>query len=176
MIRRPPRSTHCISSAASDVYKRQLQHQLHHIVSVRILRHLDRVLHHLLHHLLLELPILRLQRERHEFLGDVQTVRVARSPRKVVDDLGHDELLVLAAEEQNRLLYCVGPMVVLVGYHAVTVASSLMCPFISDVIKSSSSFVSIISIITCTEWVPCLSKHILYIIPSSYFFTFSLPF
>eukprot|EP00825_Cyclidium_porcatum_P031837 TRINITY_DN33784_c0_g1_i1.p4 TRINITY_DN33784_c0_g1~~TRINITY_DN33784_c0_g1_i1.p4 ORF type:complete len:110 (+),score=38.80 TRINITY_DN33784_c0_g1_i1:99-428(+) len=24
MIRRPPRSTHCISSAASDVYKRQL--------------------------------------------------------------------------------------------------------------------------------------------------------
>jgi len=23
MIRRPPRSTHCISSAASDVYKRQ---------------------------------------------------------------------------------------------------------------------------------------------------------
>ena len=25
MIRRPPRSTHCISSAASDVYKRQLQ-------------------------------------------------------------------------------------------------------------------------------------------------------
>ena len=26
MIRRPPRSTHCISSAASDVYKRQTQH------------------------------------------------------------------------------------------------------------------------------------------------------
>eukprot|EP00825_Cyclidium_porcatum_P020561 TRINITY_DN2324_c0_g1_i1.p1 TRINITY_DN2324_c0_g1~~TRINITY_DN2324_c0_g1_i1.p1 ORF type:complete len:178 (-),score=25.16 TRINITY_DN2324_c0_g1_i1:167-700(-) len=26
MIRRPPRSTHCISSAASDVYKRQAQH------------------------------------------------------------------------------------------------------------------------------------------------------
>jgi len=26
MIRRPPRSTHCISSAASDVYKRQPQH------------------------------------------------------------------------------------------------------------------------------------------------------
>ena len=25
MIRRPPRSTHCISSAASDVYKRQLE-------------------------------------------------------------------------------------------------------------------------------------------------------
>ena len=25
MIRRPPRSTHCISSAASDVYKRQAQ-------------------------------------------------------------------------------------------------------------------------------------------------------
>ena len=25
MIRRPPRSTHCISSAASDVYKRQVQ-------------------------------------------------------------------------------------------------------------------------------------------------------
>eukprot|EP00825_Cyclidium_porcatum_P032687 TRINITY_DN3489_c0_g1_i2.p2 TRINITY_DN3489_c0_g1~~TRINITY_DN3489_c0_g1_i2.p2 ORF type:complete len:102 (-),score=23.54 TRINITY_DN3489_c0_g1_i2:50-355(-) len=25
MIRRPPRSTHCISSAASDVYKRQTQ-------------------------------------------------------------------------------------------------------------------------------------------------------
>jgi len=25
MIRRPPRSTHCISSAASDVYKRQMQ-------------------------------------------------------------------------------------------------------------------------------------------------------
>eukprot|EP00825_Cyclidium_porcatum_P031492 TRINITY_DN33363_c0_g1_i1.p1 TRINITY_DN33363_c0_g1~~TRINITY_DN33363_c0_g1_i1.p1 ORF type:complete len:225 (-),score=42.47 TRINITY_DN33363_c0_g1_i1:203-877(-) len=28
MIRRPPRSTHCISSAASDVYKRQVQHTL----------------------------------------------------------------------------------------------------------------------------------------------------
>jgi len=28
MIRRPPRSTHCISSAASDVYKRQLQVKL----------------------------------------------------------------------------------------------------------------------------------------------------
>ena len=28
MIRRPPRSTHCISSAASDVYKRQvLEHK-----------------------------------------------------------------------------------------------------------------------------------------------------
>eukprot|EP00975_Prorocentrum_lima_P011195 2374681-Prorocentrum_lima.AAC.1 len=26
MIRRPPRSTHCISSAASDVYKRQLEY------------------------------------------------------------------------------------------------------------------------------------------------------
>eukprot|EP00826_Nyctotherus_ovalis_P065952 TRINITY_DN9719_c0_g1_i1.p1 TRINITY_DN9719_c0_g1~~TRINITY_DN9719_c0_g1_i1.p1 ORF type:complete len:125 (+),score=6.04 TRINITY_DN9719_c0_g1_i1:29-376(+) len=25
MIRRPPRSTHCISSAASDVYKRQIR-------------------------------------------------------------------------------------------------------------------------------------------------------
>ena len=28
MIRRPPRSTHCISSAASDVYKRQQFHDL----------------------------------------------------------------------------------------------------------------------------------------------------
>eukprot|EP00825_Cyclidium_porcatum_P011165 TRINITY_DN15707_c0_g1_i1.p3 TRINITY_DN15707_c0_g1~~TRINITY_DN15707_c0_g1_i1.p3 ORF type:complete len:118 (+),score=5.51 TRINITY_DN15707_c0_g1_i1:76-429(+) len=28
MIRRPQRSTHCISSAASDVYKRQIQCQL----------------------------------------------------------------------------------------------------------------------------------------------------
>ena len=27
MIRRPPRSTHCISSAASDVYKRQVYNQ-----------------------------------------------------------------------------------------------------------------------------------------------------
>eukprot|EP00826_Nyctotherus_ovalis_P050771 TRINITY_DN6264_c0_g3_i1.p1 TRINITY_DN6264_c0_g3~~TRINITY_DN6264_c0_g3_i1.p1 ORF type:complete len:279 (+),score=58.78 TRINITY_DN6264_c0_g3_i1:25-837(+) len=27
MIRRPPRSTHCISSAASDVYKRQIMHK-----------------------------------------------------------------------------------------------------------------------------------------------------
>eukprot|EP00826_Nyctotherus_ovalis_P021864 TRINITY_DN17134_c0_g3_i2.p1 TRINITY_DN17134_c0_g3~~TRINITY_DN17134_c0_g3_i2.p1 ORF type:complete len:121 (-),score=14.79 TRINITY_DN17134_c0_g3_i2:23-361(-) len=35
MIRRPPRSTHCISSAASDVYKRQL---LFHIKNV-ILKH-----------------------------------------------------------------------------------------------------------------------------------------
>eukprot|EP00825_Cyclidium_porcatum_P021314 TRINITY_DN23806_c0_g1_i2.p4 TRINITY_DN23806_c0_g1~~TRINITY_DN23806_c0_g1_i2.p4 ORF type:complete len:100 (-),score=17.63 TRINITY_DN23806_c0_g1_i2:711-1010(-) len=26
MIRRPPRSTHCISSAASDVYKRQVRY------------------------------------------------------------------------------------------------------------------------------------------------------
>eukprot|EP00825_Cyclidium_porcatum_P025912 TRINITY_DN28025_c0_g1_i1.p3 TRINITY_DN28025_c0_g1~~TRINITY_DN28025_c0_g1_i1.p3 ORF type:complete len:177 (+),score=12.17 TRINITY_DN28025_c0_g1_i1:67-597(+) len=29
MIRRPPRSTHCISSAASDVYKRQFQYFPH---------------------------------------------------------------------------------------------------------------------------------------------------
>ena len=29
MIRRPPRSTHCISSAASDVYKRQSQGHAH---------------------------------------------------------------------------------------------------------------------------------------------------
>ena len=29
MIRRPPRSTHCISSAASDVYKRQNAKGLH---------------------------------------------------------------------------------------------------------------------------------------------------
>eukprot|EP00826_Nyctotherus_ovalis_P013050 TRINITY_DN13492_c0_g1_i2.p2 TRINITY_DN13492_c0_g1~~TRINITY_DN13492_c0_g1_i2.p2 ORF type:complete len:135 (+),score=57.20 TRINITY_DN13492_c0_g1_i2:24-407(+) len=28
MIRRPPRSTHCISSAASDVYKRQTKRKL----------------------------------------------------------------------------------------------------------------------------------------------------
>ena len=28
MIRRPPRSTHCISSAASDVYKRQIDDSL----------------------------------------------------------------------------------------------------------------------------------------------------
>eukprot|EP00826_Nyctotherus_ovalis_P039456 TRINITY_DN3799_c0_g1_i18.p1 TRINITY_DN3799_c0_g1~~TRINITY_DN3799_c0_g1_i18.p1 ORF type:complete len:281 (-),score=97.37 TRINITY_DN3799_c0_g1_i18:110-931(-) len=30
MIRRPPRSTHCISSAASDVYKRQVHNRLMH--------------------------------------------------------------------------------------------------------------------------------------------------
>eukprot|EP00825_Cyclidium_porcatum_P043362 TRINITY_DN6131_c0_g1_i1.p3 TRINITY_DN6131_c0_g1~~TRINITY_DN6131_c0_g1_i1.p3 ORF type:complete len:183 (-),score=21.68 TRINITY_DN6131_c0_g1_i1:733-1281(-) len=29
MIRRPPRSTHCISSAASDVYKRQVKSELY---------------------------------------------------------------------------------------------------------------------------------------------------
>eukprot|EP00825_Cyclidium_porcatum_P035305 TRINITY_DN37023_c0_g1_i1.p3 TRINITY_DN37023_c0_g1~~TRINITY_DN37023_c0_g1_i1.p3 ORF type:complete len:108 (-),score=35.40 TRINITY_DN37023_c0_g1_i1:85-408(-) len=29
MMRRPPRSTHCISSAASDVYKRQYQRRVH---------------------------------------------------------------------------------------------------------------------------------------------------
>eukprot|EP00825_Cyclidium_porcatum_P001669 TRINITY_DN10760_c0_g1_i1.p3 TRINITY_DN10760_c0_g1~~TRINITY_DN10760_c0_g1_i1.p3 ORF type:complete len:102 (-),score=28.67 TRINITY_DN10760_c0_g1_i1:114-419(-) len=29
MIRRPPRSTHCISSAASDVYKRQYKRRVH---------------------------------------------------------------------------------------------------------------------------------------------------
>eukprot|EP00826_Nyctotherus_ovalis_P030632 TRINITY_DN24455_c0_g1_i2.p1 TRINITY_DN24455_c0_g1~~TRINITY_DN24455_c0_g1_i2.p1 ORF type:complete len:140 (-),score=2.84 TRINITY_DN24455_c0_g1_i2:279-668(-) len=28
MVRRPPRSTHCISSAASDVYKRQIRYLL----------------------------------------------------------------------------------------------------------------------------------------------------
>ena len=28
MIRRPPRSTHCISSAASDVYKRQVTYDV----------------------------------------------------------------------------------------------------------------------------------------------------
>eukprot|EP00825_Cyclidium_porcatum_P016550 TRINITY_DN19541_c0_g1_i1.p6 TRINITY_DN19541_c0_g1~~TRINITY_DN19541_c0_g1_i1.p6 ORF type:complete len:195 (-),score=11.17 TRINITY_DN19541_c0_g1_i1:1680-2264(-) len=31
MTRRPPRSTHCISSAASDVYKRQYQRRVHGI-------------------------------------------------------------------------------------------------------------------------------------------------
>ena len=33
MIRRPPRSTHCISSAASDVYKRQPQTELNDYMS-----------------------------------------------------------------------------------------------------------------------------------------------
>eukprot|EP00826_Nyctotherus_ovalis_P064998 TRINITY_DN9543_c0_g1_i12.p1 TRINITY_DN9543_c0_g1~~TRINITY_DN9543_c0_g1_i12.p1 ORF type:complete len:112 (-),score=16.40 TRINITY_DN9543_c0_g1_i12:151-465(-) len=32
MIRRPPRSTHCISSAASDVYKRQINSSVPKIV------------------------------------------------------------------------------------------------------------------------------------------------
>ena len=31
MIRRPPRSTHCISSAASDVYKRQAFNNAHSV-------------------------------------------------------------------------------------------------------------------------------------------------
>ena len=31
MIRRPPRSTHCISSAASDVYKRQVQADINNL-------------------------------------------------------------------------------------------------------------------------------------------------
>eukprot|EP00825_Cyclidium_porcatum_P045346 TRINITY_DN6879_c0_g1_i1.p3 TRINITY_DN6879_c0_g1~~TRINITY_DN6879_c0_g1_i1.p3 ORF type:complete len:118 (-),score=29.02 TRINITY_DN6879_c0_g1_i1:457-810(-) len=35
MIRRPPRSTHCISSAASDVYKRQYQRRVHGTVKPR---------------------------------------------------------------------------------------------------------------------------------------------
>ena len=35
MIRRPPRSTHCISSAASDVYKRQVQDQTKNIKTAR---------------------------------------------------------------------------------------------------------------------------------------------
>ena len=35
MIRRPPRSTHCISSAASDVYKRQASHILQEILTVK---------------------------------------------------------------------------------------------------------------------------------------------
>eukprot|EP00826_Nyctotherus_ovalis_P057329 TRINITY_DN7833_c0_g1_i1.p1 TRINITY_DN7833_c0_g1~~TRINITY_DN7833_c0_g1_i1.p1 ORF type:complete len:177 (+),score=43.83 TRINITY_DN7833_c0_g1_i1:36-533(+) len=33
MIRRPPRSTHCISSAASDVYKRQVHEEQEDIIS-----------------------------------------------------------------------------------------------------------------------------------------------
>eukprot|EP00825_Cyclidium_porcatum_P049265 TRINITY_DN8470_c0_g1_i2.p1 TRINITY_DN8470_c0_g1~~TRINITY_DN8470_c0_g1_i2.p1 ORF type:complete len:120 (+),score=23.79 TRINITY_DN8470_c0_g1_i2:3-362(+) len=33
MIRRPPRSTHCISSAASDVYKRQYPYSVHYQIS-----------------------------------------------------------------------------------------------------------------------------------------------
>eukprot|EP00825_Cyclidium_porcatum_P004233 TRINITY_DN11971_c0_g1_i1.p2 TRINITY_DN11971_c0_g1~~TRINITY_DN11971_c0_g1_i1.p2 ORF type:complete len:101 (+),score=21.79 TRINITY_DN11971_c0_g1_i1:81-383(+) len=32
MIRRPPRSTHCISSAASDVYKRQIESKYSHLL------------------------------------------------------------------------------------------------------------------------------------------------
>eukprot|EP00825_Cyclidium_porcatum_P028949 TRINITY_DN31059_c0_g1_i2.p2 TRINITY_DN31059_c0_g1~~TRINITY_DN31059_c0_g1_i2.p2 ORF type:complete len:111 (-),score=21.94 TRINITY_DN31059_c0_g1_i2:4-336(-) len=32
MMRRPPRSTHCISSAASDVYKRQVEDILEELV------------------------------------------------------------------------------------------------------------------------------------------------
>eukprot|EP00826_Nyctotherus_ovalis_P032129 TRINITY_DN25948_c0_g1_i4.p2 TRINITY_DN25948_c0_g1~~TRINITY_DN25948_c0_g1_i4.p2 ORF type:complete len:104 (+),score=10.25 TRINITY_DN25948_c0_g1_i4:70-381(+) len=36
MIRRPPRSTHCISSAASDVYKRQQMHDIHAIQEIQI--------------------------------------------------------------------------------------------------------------------------------------------
>eukprot|EP00825_Cyclidium_porcatum_P046204 TRINITY_DN7203_c0_g1_i1.p2 TRINITY_DN7203_c0_g1~~TRINITY_DN7203_c0_g1_i1.p2 ORF type:complete len:112 (+),score=22.02 TRINITY_DN7203_c0_g1_i1:152-487(+) len=34
MIRRPPRSTHCISSAASDVYKRQLLYSAHALLHI----------------------------------------------------------------------------------------------------------------------------------------------
>eukprot|EP00825_Cyclidium_porcatum_P005610 TRINITY_DN1274_c0_g1_i1.p1 TRINITY_DN1274_c0_g1~~TRINITY_DN1274_c0_g1_i1.p1 ORF type:complete len:196 (+),score=50.10 TRINITY_DN1274_c0_g1_i1:136-723(+) len=37
MIRRPPRSTHCISSAASDVYKRQVQHLILKIMKKLVL-------------------------------------------------------------------------------------------------------------------------------------------
>eukprot|EP00826_Nyctotherus_ovalis_P027578 TRINITY_DN2155_c0_g2_i2.p1 TRINITY_DN2155_c0_g2~~TRINITY_DN2155_c0_g2_i2.p1 ORF type:complete len:160 (+),score=18.38 TRINITY_DN2155_c0_g2_i2:25-480(+) len=36
MIRRPPRSTHCISSAASDVYKRQLPEWTGHAMIARV--------------------------------------------------------------------------------------------------------------------------------------------
>ena len=36
MIRRPPRSTHCISSAASDVYKRQLNYKVNCFIVVWI--------------------------------------------------------------------------------------------------------------------------------------------
>ena len=36
MIRRPPRYTHCISSAASDVYKRQNQHEAEIATGIKI--------------------------------------------------------------------------------------------------------------------------------------------
>ena len=42
MIRRPPRSTHCISSAASDVYKRQTLYGHENTLSVTV----DQMIHH----------------------------------------------------------------------------------------------------------------------------------
>jgi len=36
MIRRPPRSTHCISSAASDVYKRQYLDRLQALSAITV--------------------------------------------------------------------------------------------------------------------------------------------
>eukprot|EP00826_Nyctotherus_ovalis_P048496 TRINITY_DN5721_c0_g1_i4.p1 TRINITY_DN5721_c0_g1~~TRINITY_DN5721_c0_g1_i4.p1 ORF type:complete len:189 (+),score=1.08 TRINITY_DN5721_c0_g1_i4:23-568(+) len=39
MIRRPPRSTHCISSAASDVYKRQIKYRIYgSLIFIEIVR------------------------------------------------------------------------------------------------------------------------------------------
>eukprot|EP00826_Nyctotherus_ovalis_P038525 TRINITY_DN3613_c0_g1_i17.p1 TRINITY_DN3613_c0_g1~~TRINITY_DN3613_c0_g1_i17.p1 ORF type:complete len:132 (-),score=32.84 TRINITY_DN3613_c0_g1_i17:183-533(-) len=40
MIRRPPRSTHCISSAASDVYKRQFVHHCPKTVRLTLVYHI----------------------------------------------------------------------------------------------------------------------------------------
>eukprot|EP00825_Cyclidium_porcatum_P008830 TRINITY_DN14429_c0_g1_i1.p1 TRINITY_DN14429_c0_g1~~TRINITY_DN14429_c0_g1_i1.p1 ORF type:complete len:129 (-),score=26.67 TRINITY_DN14429_c0_g1_i1:39-425(-) len=44
MIRRPPRSTHCISSAASDVYKRQVSTQS--TWGLQLARHMRAHQHH----------------------------------------------------------------------------------------------------------------------------------
>eukprot|EP00825_Cyclidium_porcatum_P002083 TRINITY_DN10962_c0_g1_i1.p2 TRINITY_DN10962_c0_g1~~TRINITY_DN10962_c0_g1_i1.p2 ORF type:complete len:160 (+),score=32.36 TRINITY_DN10962_c0_g1_i1:130-609(+) len=43
MIRRPPRSTHCISSAASDVYKRQYQRRVHGNSLRALIKYLDHI-------------------------------------------------------------------------------------------------------------------------------------
>ena len=41
MIRRPPRSTHCISSAASDVYKRQVYSIIEFLKYLQTASHTD---------------------------------------------------------------------------------------------------------------------------------------
>src|SRR5450756_931699 len=90
MIRRPPRSTQSRSSAASDVYKRQVQHRVAHLVPLDGGLERDRV--RLVHELGRVHPdddedVAVLLLEPAQLVQDMQAVDAAEGPEVEQDDL-----------------------------------------------------------------------------------------